>query len=680
MLVPSVGCTVQGRIDDGACASGERLEAGRCVPAPDAPPTRSVDVPLVPPLPWAGTIPRCVLRGPRELDLGTVSLGAAGTAQVDLRNDGNAACVIERIEGAAGFNVGATAPFAILPGESIFVPVRFEPEFARAYEGHGLFATRHAAHTVRLFGRGAITDLTTSPAELAFGRRGVGCRNPEVSTVRVTNRALSRVALDVQIVGADAEAFVLLSSPRPMVEAGMSAEIEVGFAPLRIGEHAARLGIRVGDARHYVSLVGGGHPTNHFVEHYPGGVAQLDLDNAPTPASLVVRVNGNDYPNRYESTTLWTVDFVQRHITFVRSFVPPATAVVEVEYEHVCAGAQCGDGMLNPGEACDDGNTDDTDACTSDCVGAFCGDGLRLAGIERCDDGNLTVGDGCNDRCEIEECGNGYIEAPEECDDGPGNNDTQRDACRTDCRLAYCHDGSTDDGELCDDGNAANDDACVGLCVPARCGDGYVYVGVEECDDGNLDDFDTCRTSCVWPTFEITAGAHIELSTPLGAQVAATASVALPFTFNFLGQRIDALDLRVPGVVVFGRPDPAAPPSGVSPAAPNGWIAWWWDEGLLMDPDSEVWMETLGTPPERVVVLRFHAFAQEGARLEAEMRLHEADHAIEVAYGPAVELSASGAAVGWESYDGMRGGDAFGCSPVCDPQTWPAGMTLRYQR
>lgn len=37
---------------------------------------------------------------------------------------------------------------------------------------------------------------------------------------------------------------------------------------------------------------------------------------------------------------------------------------------------RCGDGIVDPGEACDDGNLDDTDACTQACALAACGDGI----------------------------------------------------------------------------------------------------------------------------------------------------------------------------------------------------------------------------------------------------------------------------------------------------------------
>ena len=59
--------------------------------------------------------------------------------------------------------------------------------------------------------------------------------------------------------------------------------------------------------------------------------------------------------------------------------------------------------MVDPGEECDDGNDNDSDACTRLCQPAFCGDGLRQRVIgEQCDDGNSAAGDGCDPNCQRE--------------------------------------------------------------------------------------------------------------------------------------------------------------------------------------------------------------------------------------------------------------------------------------
>ncbi|PCC72463.1 Myxococcus cysteine-rich repeat-containing protein [Nannocystis exedens] len=79
----------------------------------------------------------------------------------------------------------------------------------------------------------------------------------------------------------------------------------------------------------------------------------------------------------------------------------------------------CGDGRLDPGEQCDDGNDDDADVCRNDCQAASCGDGVVQRGVE-------------------------------ECDDGPDNHPSEPTACRPDCHEPACGDGALYVGPLGD--------------------------------------------------------------------------------------------------------------------------------------------------------------------------------------------------------------------------------------
>lgn len=97
---------------------------------------------------------------------------------------------------------------------------------------------------------------------------------------------------------------------------------------------------------------------------------------------------------------------------------------------------ECGDGTVDPGEDCDDGNTVDGDGCAADCTAEpfFCGDGNVDPG-EECDDNNNLNNDGCAADCTIEAfCGDGNVdpELGEECDD---NNNTDGDGCTADCTI-----------------------------------------------------------------------------------------------------------------------------------------------------------------------------------------------------------------------------------------------------
>nr|WP_240359390.1 Ig-like domain-containing protein [Pyxidicoccus trucidator] len=64
----------------------------------------------------------------------------------------------------------------------------------------------------------------------------------------------------------------------------------------------------------------------------------------------------------------------------------------------------CGDGTVDSGEVCDDGNRVAGDGCRADCQGVeVCGDGLvdSITG-EQCDDGGTIPGDGCDAMCQLD--------------------------------------------------------------------------------------------------------------------------------------------------------------------------------------------------------------------------------------------------------------------------------------
>ncbi len=114
--------------------------------------------------------------------------------------------------------------------------------------------------------------------------------------------------------------------------------------------------------------------------------------------------------------------------------------------------AICGNGTMNAGERCDDGNASNNDGCSSVCtvesgftcntaepnictVLPVCGDGIR-EGFESCDDGNTTNADGCNQFCNIEP-GFTCDGQPSSCHLLCGDNicDARNEffTCRTDC-------------------------------------------------------------------------------------------------------------------------------------------------------------------------------------------------------------------------------------------------------
>jgi cysteine-rich repeat protein len=170
--------------------------------------------------------------------------------------------------------------------------------------------------------------------------------------------------------------------------------------------------------------------------------------------------------------------------------------------QDTCIDTPCGDGVVEEGETCDDGNILDGDGCSRDCRSdEACGNGrVDVEAREVCDDGNTRSGDGCSADCKSTElCGNGIIDSAvgEVCDDGDIESG---DACSGNCRSdERCGNGIVDAaaGEVCDDGNLIDGDGCSSNCRSGEgCGNG-IRDPDEECDDGNASNEDNCLTTCV---------------------------------------------------------------------------------------------------------------------------------------------------------------------------------------
>ncbi len=94
-----------------------------------------------------------------------------------------------------------------------------------------------------------------------------------------------------------------------------------------------------------------------------------------------------------------------------------------------------------------------------------CGNGINEFG-EECDDGGTVPGDGCDEACQYEHtCGDGILENGEQCDDS-GESST----CDVDCTTPMCGDGThnASAGEECDD--AGPSVSCTGNCTLPLCG------------------------------------------------------------------------------------------------------------------------------------------------------------------------------------------------------------------
>ncbi|MFA5625200.1 MAG: DUF4215 domain-containing protein, partial [Bradymonadales bacterium] len=96
-------------------------------------------------------------------------------------------------------------------------------------------------------------------------------------------------------------------------------------------------------------------------------------------------------------------------IVFALAAVGCEDELSSIDHSPLYIGEQrnCGNGVLDPGEECDDGNKVANDGCTNCKLDTeLCGNGELDAG-EVCDDGNRVSGDGCSADCLSDEsCGN----------------------------------------------------------------------------------------------------------------------------------------------------------------------------------------------------------------------------------------------------------------------------------
>ena len=154
-----------------------------------------------------------------------------------------------------------------------------------------------------------------------------------------------------------------------------------------------------------------------YCEESDGGI------NPNSPSDVIifnrqgVPVKFSDYCAQSDSLTEYSCVRNGEDVIFNGDFVECSGGVCE---NGACVSSPrgiCGNGLIERGEQCDDGNTAFFDGCArsciidsgwscsgqpSQCVQEICGNG-RIGGGENCDDANAVNGDGCSNACAIEQ-------------------------------------------------------------------------------------------------------------------------------------------------------------------------------------------------------------------------------------------------------------------------------------
>ncbi len=352
----------------------------------------------------------------------------------------------------------------------------------------------------------------------------------------------------------------------------------------------------------------------------------VPLSAAPVINTITVSINGVSVPQTGTNGGVnWAYELANNRVVILDSSLVPQGATIDVTYDAFCLSGTCGDTTSDPGEQCDDGNGDNTDACIN-CTEAVCGDGFVQSGVEGCDDGNLVQTDACINTCASATCGDGFVQAGvEECDDG---NTMSGDGCSANC-VYYSASPPTPF-----------------TYSPINNGTSFTFGG------GNN------------PNDDGTAQLNLPFALSIFEETATTTITVSPNGLIAFGPLLSANS--------FNNTD--IPNAGV----PNAIVAGWWED-LLIDTQipggAEVSWVTQGSAPNRVVIIQWRdvRVANQSTfnhrRFNFQIQLEE-DGLIRLAYGDTETRgrvrTQTSASAGIEDSTGTVGYEALGCSPNCD--------------
>lgn len=241
---------------------------------------------------------------PSSLSFGSVMVGQNSSLSLAVSNSGTTALTVNSITSSNGVFAATSpsTPFAVQPGSSTAVTVRFSPTSTGLQSGNLTISSNDPASpqfTVGVSGTGtalAAPSITTSPSTLAFGSVTVG--KPQSLTLTINN--VGTAALSVSSISVNNNLFTPGVKPAS-VAAGASFNLTVQFAPTAAGSQTGTLTVTSNDPAHpsvTVPLTG-------------TGVA------ASAPTTVTLSVDGGSFNN--------TVGFQGAgNAVFVNRLTPPS--------------------------------------------------------------------------------------------------------------------------------------------------------------------------------------------------------------------------------------------------------------------------------------------------------------------------------------------------------------------
>jgi len=154
--------------------------------------------------------------------------------------------------------------------------------------------------------------------------------------------------------------------------------------------HASYAGVVGGLAEHDGMLLASLMDTAKVVVFGPGG----DLASAESIATI-------DQPGAMLSlhNTMLLVSSSNGSVVDVLDGNTYVDGIDGIDHGGMTYVHHCGDAIVAPDEACDDGVA--TIKCRDTCTEIICGDGIVDASSETCDDGNTDDGDSCSAHCQL---------------------------------------------------------------------------------------------------------------------------------------------------------------------------------------------------------------------------------------------------------------------------------------